>query len=85
MKTEYNNIDKPSLLYTVIEEMVFLEETKKLASYLLRKLEVLQVKFQKRYNGFINREWTKASLILAGYMSFSSLLMFVAYKMVTIL
>lgn len=85
MKTEYNNIGKPSLLYALIEEMVFLGETKKLLGHLLTKFNTIRVKSQKRYHGFINNEWTKASLILTGYMSFSSLLMFVAYKMVMVL
>ncbi len=84
MKTEYNNIHRPSLLYHIIEEMLFLVEARKLKYYLSNSLNRFSTKVKLRYKKLIKNELTQASLLLTGYMTFSSLLLFVAYKLVLI-
>ena len=84
MKTEYNNIHRPSLLYHIIEELVFLAETKKLIHYISNSLSAFSAKTKSNYKKLSKNEWIQGSLLLTGYMSFSSLLLFAAYQLVMI-
>lgn len=84
MKTEYNPLDRPSLLYNIIEELVFLEQIKKITNYFSNTSINFITNLKTRFKKFTKSYWGQASLILTGYMTFSSLLLFVAYKMVMI-
>ncbi|MEO0901721.1 MAG: hypothetical protein AAFY00_06730 [Bacteroidota bacterium] len=84
MKTEYNKLETHSVLYNVIEELVFLKETKRLTTYVLSGLGSSFRNLRTSYSRFIKRERIQDFLITWGYMAFSSLLMFIAYKLVMI-
>lgn len=84
MKNEYNHIDRRSLLYLILEEMVFLKETKKVTDYVSKLLKSVRTKVKSIYSKFMNNEWNRGLLLLSGYMTFSSILLLVAYKLVMI-
>ncbi|MEN1784754.1 MAG: hypothetical protein AAGF77_06390 [Bacteroidota bacterium] len=85
MKITYKNIHKPALLYVIIEELVFLEATKKRLRQISKNLSQIRDTAKNHFQTFLTNEWTKATLVLTGYMGFSSLLLFIAYKLVMVL
>ena len=84
MKHQCNPIESPSLLYLIIEEMLFLKETRKISNYIAHLFASFSIRLKTRYKKIITNEWTRAFLILAGYMTFSSFLLLIGYKLVMI-
>ncbi|GMN06141.1 hypothetical protein MTsPCn5_15300 [Croceitalea sp. MTPC5] len=84
MKNGCHQLDRPSLLYIILEELVFLKETRKTTAYILNVLKRSYNGVKAKYRRVVKNEWTQAYLILAGYMTFSTLLLFVTYKLVMI-
>lgn len=84
MKADYNNIHRPSLLYHLIEELVFLAGTKKLMHNLVTGLKAFSIKTESSFKKLMKHNWAVASVMLTGYMSLSSLLLFLAYKLVMV-
>ena len=84
MKTEYNKLETHSLLYNVIEELVFLKETRRLTTFVLSGFASIVRNLRTSYSKLVKMEWIQDYLVTGGYMAFSSLLMFIAYKLVMI-
>ena len=85
MKTEYNRLHQPPLLYNFIEEIVFLNGSRKLTNRLISFFSLFFIKIKGHYIKFIKNEWTQISLILTGHMVLGSLVLFIAYKLVLII
>ncbi len=84
MNNKYHQIGKDSLLYSIIEEMVFLKETRKISNHIVNLLKLVVVRIKAKYQSFIKNEWIRAYFILAGYMLFSTALLLAAYELVMI-
>ena len=84
MKNDCNPLDKSSLLYIIIEEMLFLKETRKLSEYLISLSTGFFGIVKARYSKFIRNEWTRALLILFGQMTLSAVILLIAYELVMI-
>ncbi len=84
MKNEYNHLDRPSLLYSILSEMVFLNETRRITDHVTKLLTHSYKKVRSVYNKFIKNESNQAFLLLSGYMTFSTMLLVVAYKLILI-
>ncbi len=84
MKNQYNQFESPSLLYIILSEMVFLKETRKATDYVINLFKTIFTTIRAKQQQVIKNEWTQAFLILSGYMTFSTVLLLVAYKLVMI-
>lgn len=84
MKTDHNKLQHYSILYSIIEEIVFLKETERVLDYTAGLLKIFFQGIQLKYRNFIQNELNQGYLALAAYMGFSTFLMLVAYKLVMI-
>ncbi|MEO1032797.1 MAG: hypothetical protein AAFX55_15405 [Bacteroidota bacterium] len=84
MKNGCNPLDKPSLLYIIIEEMLFLKETRKLSEHLTSLLTGFFGVVKVRYHKFIRNEWTQAFLMLTAQTVLATIVLLIAYELVII-
>ncbi|WP_299364060.1 hypothetical protein [Winogradskyella sp.] len=84
MKNECNQLNKPSLLYIFIREMVFLKETQRALDDVLNQKKLFFGSIKTWYKKLLKNELVEASLMLSGYMAVSTLILLIAYKLVLV-
>ena len=84
MKNGCNPLDRPSLLYIIIEELVFLKETRKIAEYIANLFSLFFGSVSSRYHKFIKNDWTQAFLMLAAQTVLATVILLIAYELVII-
>ncbi|MBW1296030.1 hypothetical protein [Aquimarina litoralis] len=84
MKNEYHQFETPSVLYIIISELIFLKEIRKTYDYLIKSFAFFFSRLKVGYKKIISNEWTQMYLIVSGYMTTSTVLLLIAYKLVMI-
>ena len=84
MRNDCNPLDRPSLLYIIIEELVFLKETRKTIAHITDLVSSRFSHLKARFKRFIKNDWTQTFIVLTGYMALSTVILLAAYELVLI-